>query len=95
MMKFNGTGEMIDALEYPTTTDEIIDEHGQHEIELQRGTERVGDVLDRLATEEFETPEEVRLSVRSAVGHKAIGRRFYSDRDPTALGESGPTPLSL
>ncbi|WP_251342065.1 DUF5789 family protein [Haloplanus halophilus] len=94
-MKFNGTGEMIEALEYPTTTDEIIDDHGEHELELQRGTERVGEVLERLETEEFETPEDVRLSVRSAVGHKAIGRRFYSDRDPTALGESGPTPLSL
>lgn len=95
MMKFNGTGEMIDALEFPITTDEIIADHGDHELELQRGTERVGEVLERLGTEEFEGPEDVRLSVRSAVGHKAIGRRFYSDRDPTALGESGPTPLSL
>ncbi|WP_251328842.1 DUF5789 family protein [Haloplanus pelagicus] len=94
-MRFNGTGEMIEALDYPTTTDEIIDNHGQYELELQRGTEQVGEILERLGTEEFETPEEVRLSVRSAVGHKAIGRRFYSDRDPTALGESGPTPLSL
>jgi len=94
-MKFNGTGEMIDALEFPITTDEIIANHGDHELELQRGTEQVGEILERLGTEEFEGPEDVRLSVRSAVGHKAIGRRFYSDRDPTALGESGPTPLSL
>jgi len=94
-MKFNGTGEMIEALEYPTNTDEIIANHGDCEIELQRGTENVGEILERLGTEQFDTPEDVRLSVRSAVGHKAIGRRFYSDRDPTALGESGPTPLSL
>jgi len=94
-MKFNGTGEMIEALEYPTTTDEIIANHGHHELELQRGTEQVGEILERLGSEQFDTPEDVRLSVRSAVGHKAIGRRFYSDRDPTALGESGPTPLSL
>jgi len=94
-MKFNDTGEMIDALEFPITTDEIIADHGEHELELQRGTEQVGEVLERLGTEEFDSPEAVRLSVRSAVGHKAIGRRFYSDRDPTALGESGPTPLSL
>ncbi|RCU47070.1 DUF2795 domain-containing protein [Haloplanus salinus] len=94
-MKFNGTGEMIDALEFPITTDEIIADHGDHELELQRGTEQVGEILERLGTEEFDSPEDVRLSVRSAVGHKAIGRRFYSDRDPTALGESGPTPLSL
>jgi hypothetical protein len=94
-MKFNGTGDMIDALEYPTTTDKIIAEHGDHTLELQCGTERVGDVLERLASEQFDGPEEVRLSVRSAVGHEAIGRRFYSDRDPAAPGESGPTPLSL
>lgn len=94
-MKFNGTGEMIDALEFPITTDEIIADHGDHELKLQRGTEQVGEILERLGTEEFDSPEDVRLSVRSAVGHKAIGRRFYSDRDPTALGESGPTPLSL
>jgi hypothetical protein len=94
-MRFNGTGEAIDSIQYPATTDEIIDAHGDHELELQRGTEQLGEVLSRLGTEEFETPEDVRLSVRSAVGHKAIGRRFYSDRDPTALGESGPTPLSL
>ena len=94
-MKFNGTGEMIDALEFPITTDEIIADHGEHELELQRGTEQVGEILERLGTEVFDSPEDVRLSVRSAVGHKAIGRRFYSDRDPTALGESGPTPLSL
>ena len=94
-MKFNGTGDMIDALEFPITTDEIIADHGDHELELQRGTEQVGEILERLGTEEFDSPEDVRLSVRSAVGHKAIGRRFYSDRDPTALGESGPTPLSL
>ncbi len=94
-MKFNGTGDMIDALEFPITTDEIIAAHGDHELELQRGTEQVGEILERLGTEKFDSPEDVRLSVRSAVGHKAIGRRFYSDRDPTALGESGPTPLSL
>ncbi|WP_248895744.1 DUF5789 family protein [Haloplanus halobius] len=94
-MIFNGTVDQIDALDYPATTDEIIDECGDCELELQRGTEELGDVLSRLGAEEFDAPEDVRLSIRSAVGHKAIGRRFYSDRDPTALGESGPTPLSL
>jgi len=94
-MKFNGTGEMIDALEFPITTDEIIANHGDHELELQRGTERVGEVLERLGTEEFDGPEDVRLSVRSAVGHKAIGRRFYSDRDQYSPGEHGPEQVSF
>jgi hypothetical protein len=95
MMRFNGTGDRLDAMDYPATTEEIIERCGDCELELQRGTEELGEVLSRLGDERFDTPSEVRLSVRSAVGHKAIGRRFYSDRDPTALGESGPTPLSL
>ncbi|MFB6108123.1 MAG: DUF2795 domain-containing protein [Haloplanus sp.] len=94
-MRFNGTGELIDAFEYPATTDDIIAAHGDHEMELQRGSETLGEILGRLESEEFETAEDVRTAVRCAVGHKAIGRRFYSDRDPTALGESGPVQLSL
>jgi hypothetical protein len=94
-MRFNGAGDAIESMEYPATTDEVIDACGDHEIELQRGTERLDAVLGRLSAERFDTPEDVRLSVRSAVGHEAIGRRFYSDRDPTSPGETGPTPLSL
>jgi hypothetical protein len=94
-MRLNGTDDPIESLEYPATTDEVIRRHGDRKLELQRGSERLGDVLGRLGSERFDSPEEVRLSIRSAVGDEAIGRRFYSDRDPTAIGESGPAPLSL
>jgi hypothetical protein len=94
-MKLNGTNEAIEAVDYPATTDELIEAHGDRELELQRGTERLGDVLSRLDDEQFDTPEDVRLSVHCAVCHKAVGRRFYSDRDPRAPGDTGPTPMSL
>ena len=85
-MQLNGTADAIDDYEYPATTEELIDEYGDHTIELPNGTETVADVLDRLEPETFESPEDVRLSLSCAVSDKAIGRVGYSDRDPTPVG---------
>lgn len=94
-MRLNGTGDLIDRLEYPVTSEELIDDHGHHNIELQAGDETLGEVLARSGGETFDSPTDLRTEVYNCVSHKAIGRRFYSDRDPTTIGESGPTPLSL
>ncbi len=95
-MILNGTGELIDAHEYPATTEELIEAYGERRLELQNGTETVAEVLERLDTETFESPEEARFAVYSAVSQKAIGRVGYSDRDPTPLGSPhAPTPLSF
>jgi len=95
-MILNGTGELIDAHEYPATTDELIEAYGERRLELQNGTETVAEVLGRLDTETFESPEDARFAVYSAVSEKAIGRVGYSDRDPTPLGSPyAPTPLSF
>lgn len=85
-MRLNGTSEIIDGEDYPLTSEELIDEHGEHEIELEAGTETLGECLGRLGPETFESPEEVRLSVFTGVSGDAVGRRHYSDRDPTTLG---------
>jgi len=94
-MRLSGTEAIFVDSEYPTTTAEIISEYGDKEITLENGTETVGEILDRLGEETFDTPESVRQSLLSGVSHKAIGRRFYSDRDPYALGEHGPQQLSF
>ncbi|GAB7018911.1 DUF5789 family protein [Halostagnicola bangensis] len=85
-MLLNGTGEMIDAHEYPATTEEMIEAYGERTLELPNGSESVEEVLARLDSETFESSEEVRFAVYSAVSKKAIGRVGYSDRDPTPLG---------
>ena len=85
-MLLNGTGEMIDAHEYPATTEEMIEAYGERTLELPNGTETVEEVLTRLDSETFESSEEARFAVYSAVSKKAIGRVGYSDRDPTPLG---------
>ena len=85
-MKLNGTGAAIDDYEYPATTEELIDEYGDRTLELPNGTETVADVLGRLESETFESPDDVRLSLSCAVSEKAVGRVGYSDRDPNPVG---------
>jgi len=79
---------------FPTTAEELIDEYGETELELQNGAEQLGDVLDRVDAEEFDSAEEALQSAYGALGEEAIGRKGYSDRDPTCPGEDRE-PISL
>lgn len=94
-MRFNGTGDLIDGHSYPATSDELIAAYGDSEIELQNGSETLGAVLGRLGPETYQGPQDVRDALYTGVGHEAIGRRYYSDRDAYALGESGPEQVSF
>lgn len=95
-MKFMANvAEKFDAHSYPATTEELIDAYGEMELDHPNGTETLGDVLARLGSETFECSEDARFAAYSAVGADAVGRKHYSDRDPTALGEDGPDPLSF
>lgn len=80
---------------FPTTTEEFIDEHGDLELELPNGASTLEEVLECLPNEEFESEEDARLAVYSALGEEAIGRKGYSDRDATAPGEDGHDVVSL
>ncbi|WP_436346497.1 DUF5789 family protein [Natronorubrum sp. FCH18a] len=81
-----GSGDFDADYDYPMTTEELIEEHGDRTLELPNGTETVGDVLARLESETFESSDDVRLALSCAVSNKAIGRVGYSDRDPNPVG---------
>jgi hypothetical protein len=87
--------EWFAAQSYPATTAELADAHGDVEVELPNGSETLREVLSRLPEETVDSAEEARQATYSALGEGAIGRKAYSDRDPTAMGEGGPEPLSL
>lgn len=88
--------ECIDAHEYPATTADLIDAYGDERIDLPNGSETLAEILSRLEAETFESPEDARYALYSAVSQKAIGRVGYSDRDPVPLGSPyAPTPLSF
>ena len=96
VMLRNRTGERIDAHQYPATTAELIEAYGEERLELPNGSERIADVLGRLESETFESADDARMAVYSAVSNKAVGRVGYSDRDPTPLGSPyAPEPMSF
>jgi hypothetical protein len=94
-MRLNGTGDAIEAAEYPCTTDELCAEYGDREVEFVGGTETLSTVLSRTEGETLRTPEDARLAVFNNVTGDAVGRRHYSDRDPTPNGVDGPDPVSF
>jgi hypothetical protein len=85
-MELNGTGDRIENAEYPLTTDELVDTLDHAHLDLQNGTEAVAEILGRCGEETYETPEDARLALYNGVSSKAIGRKGYSDRDPTTPG---------
>lgn len=87
--------ETFAAQSYPTTTAELVEAHGDVEMELPNGAVTLKEVLAHMPDETLETAEEARLTAYSALGEAAIGRKGYSDRDPTSLGEQGHDPVSL
>lgn len=80
---------------FPTTTQDLIDQYGEQELALPNGAVTLGEVLNRLPNEELETEEDARFTTYSALGEEAIGRKGYSDRDPSNMGEVGHERQSL
>jgi len=82
-----GVEQSLATHSFPTTTGELIEAHGDVEIDLPDGTVTFGDVLARLPESEFEQAEDARLMTYSAFGTAAIGRKGYTDRDSPCVGE--------
>ncbi|WP_255193347.1 DUF5789 family protein [Natronobeatus ordinarius] len=86
-IEFGDLESKLEAQEYPTTCEDLLEECGDHVVELPNGSATVGEVLGVLPTVTYESPADVRQGVFTMVGSRAIGRRYYSDRTPPALGE--------
>lgn len=94
-MRLNELGDVIARHEYPTSSTDFVTQYGEEVIELQNGHETVAAILSRLGDETYTCPQDVLDSLYTGVGHEAIGRRYYSDRDPTSFGENGPEQVSF
>ncbi|WP_226023020.1 DUF5789 family protein [Halomicrobium salinisoli] len=64
-------GDLDEALEdhdYPLTADELIDAHGDRDVETQDGSASVAEVLDEVDdAESYESPDDVRDRIRGLV----------------------------
>jgi hypothetical protein len=94
-MSLKQATELLRQHDYPATTDQLTDSYGDYELDLPNGTETLGEVLRRVESETFGSSGEAEELLYSAVSSKAIGRKGYSDRDPTTLGTLGPGEVSF
>lgn len=95
MRSIQNAVDNIATQEYPTTTTDLLAAHGDVEIEYSNGSETLADVFGRLETETYDTHEEATAALYSALGSGAIGRKFYSDRDPFSPGVDAGPQMSL
>ena len=90
------TDRLFDDADYPLTTEQFVARHGDEELDLPNGSETLGEVLGRTDGETYEAAEDARFAVYNALSSKAIGRKGYSDRDPTPPGSPyGPDQVSF
>jgi hypothetical protein len=94
-MSLNQATELLRQHDYPATTKQLADSYGDYELDLPNGTETLGEILLRVESETFGSSDEAEELLYSAVSNKAIGRKGYSDRDPTTLGTQGPKEVSF
>ena len=93
-MVYTNTGDLFDDYRYPATTADLIERYGDDEITLPEGTQRIGEILS-LTDETFQSAEEARYAIYAGLSSRAIGRKGYTDRDPTPPGTDGPDPVSF
>lgn len=94
-MTFRQTTDLLETQSYPITAEELAEEYEDHELTLPNGAENLGSVIERTGEESFESAFEAQQAVFASLSHKAIGRKGYSDRDPTPMGVEGHEPLSF
>lgn len=82
-VEFGDLEEALETHEYPTSVDTLLDEYGDHELELPSGEESFEEILGPYADDpdqQFNDAEEVRQAVLNMVGDEAVGEKGYSDR---------------
>lgn len=86
---------LFEGVSYPTDCQEMIETCGDRTVELQVGEETIADAIDRCDAGVIHTPREARETLLASVSEGAIGRKYYSDRDPPIPGVDLREPLSL
>ncbi|MFC6718689.1 hypothetical protein ACFQGT_15640 [Natrialbaceae archaeon GCM10025810] len=85
----------LGELEYPVQSEEIATEYGDEPIDMPNETESLGSVFDRLAGEEFDSPEEVREAVYGEItGEAGNPNEANAERDLDRLDEEKQGSLS-
>ena len=94
-MQLKDIAAELETHEYPLTSEELAARHADETLDLPNGTEQMGAVFEVFTEETYANAEEARAALYCGIGSNAIGRKGYSDRDPTPLGADDHEPLSF
>jgi hypothetical protein len=86
-MRLNQLPTVLDDLTYPLSADELAAALEGQTLVHPVGEEPLSAVVERCGPDAMGSADDAWLSVVANVDEKAIGRKFYSDRDPPC----GPT----
>ncbi|QCS41878.1 hypothetical protein [Natrinema versiforme] len=85
----------LGEMEYPITSEEIASEYGNEPIDMPNETESLGSVFDRLAGEQYDSPEEVREAVYGEItGEAGSPNEANAERDLDELDDETQGSLS-
>ncbi|WP_266074992.1 DUF5789 family protein [Haladaptatus caseinilyticus] len=83
--------DKLDGYDYPASSDELVEEYGDYEIEYPNGSERFEEVIGPLS-ETYESADDVRQSILNMADSDAVGRQRYSDRGGTEQSSPDDDP---
>lgn len=81
-MRLNQLPAVLDHLTYPLSVDELSSALDGRTIDHPGGEESAEAVVARCGSEAMRSADDAWLSMIASVDEDAVGRKFYSDRDP-------------
>lgn len=80
-LELEGIDDLFQDDLYPITTEELIEKHGDREVEYPGGdSESLASILETSGAEEYTSTDELELAMLNGVSREAVGRPRYSDR---------------
>lgn len=91
-VEFGPLARDLEDHQYPTTSDELVEQYGDAVLDLPNGEQRLRELFELVPEERLDSAADARAAIFNTVGDSAIGRKGYSDRTPPALGEREEWP---
>ncbi|MFW5918319.1 MAG: DUF2795 domain-containing protein [Haloferacaceae archaeon] len=87
--------QALAGVTYPADCGDVVEHCGDRVLTFQVGEETVGEAIGRCDAGELRNGEEARLTLLASLSEGAIGRKYYSDRDPPTPDSEWHEPVSL
>ncbi|AEH36203.1 DUF5789 family protein [Halopiger xanaduensis] len=80
LLEIGAVTELFTDATFPATTDEVLAEYADVEIEYPHESDSLRTVLETSGHETYESRDDLELAILNGVRRDAVGRPRYSDR---------------